>query len=140
MNSQNLLVELLTEELPPKALRKLAAAFAEGIERSLCRQNLATEASCATVFATPRRLAIHLTAVLAQATEHLASQKVVAVQVRLDAQGQATPTLLTKLAALGAEATVVPQLRQMRAGKSNVLFLDRTQPGESLADGLQIAL
>lgn len=140
MNSQNLLVELLTEELPPKALRKLAAAFAEGIEGSLRRQNLVTEASCATVFATPRRLAIHLTAVLAQAPEQLVSQKLMPVQVGLDAQGQATPALLKKLAALGAEATAVPQLRQIREGKSNVLFLDRTQPGKSLADGLQIAL
>lgn len=140
MNIQNLLVELLTEELPPKALKKLAVAFADGIEKNLRQQNLVTEASHRTVFATPRRLAVHLTAVLAQAPEQLVSQKLMPVQVGLDAQGQATPALLKKLAALGADATAVPQLRQIREGKSDVLFLDRTQSGKSLSDGLQIAL
>jgi len=140
MNTQNLLVELLTEELPPKALKKLTVTFAHGIEKSLRQQNLVTEASRITVFTTPRRLAVHLTAVLVQAPEQLVSQKLMPVQVGLDAQGQATPALLKKLASLGADATTVPQLRQIREGKSDVLFLDRIQSGKLLSDSLQIAL
>lgn len=140
MNTQSLLVELLTEELPPKALKKLAAAFAEGIETGLRQQGFTTKASCATTFATPRRLAIHLTAVLAQTPERLVSHKLMPAQIGLDAQGKASPALLKKLATLGADATAVPQLRQIREGKSDVLFLDRAQPGKTLTDGLQIVL
>lgn len=140
MNSPNLLIELLTEELPPKALKKLAAAFATGIKKSLRRQNLVTEASHTTIFATPRRLAVHMTAVLTQAPEQLVSQKLMPIQVGLDVQGQATPALLKKLAALGAEETDISQLRKVCEAKSEVLFLDRIQPGKFLTEGLQIAL
>ncbi|MEO6959723.1 MAG: glycine--tRNA ligase subunit beta, partial [Burkholderiaceae bacterium] len=53
-----LLLELLTEELPPKALQKLGIAFAEGVRSTLDKQHLLA-ADCAAIdFATPRRLAV----------------------------------------------------------------------------------
>ncbi len=140
MNTENLLVELLTEELPPKVLRKLSVAFAAGIEKSLRQQSLITDASHTTAFASPRRLAVHLTAVLTQAPEQLVSQKLMPVQIGLDANGQATPALLKKLAALSADPITPSQLKQEHEGKSDLLFLDRTLPGKSLIVGLQIAL
>ena len=65
--TKSLLVELFVEELPPKALRKLGEAFAQTLAAGLKAQGLTSEHSTATAFATPRRLAVHLSAVLPQA-------------------------------------------------------------------------
>jgi glycyl-tRNA synthetase beta chain len=56
----NLLVEMLVEELPPKALESLGDAFGRTLTRSLMDQGLATDASGSTVYASPRRLAVHI--------------------------------------------------------------------------------
>ncbi|MDR2874769.1 MAG: glycine--tRNA ligase subunit beta [Methylobacillus sp.] len=140
MNMSNLLVELLVEELPPKALKKLGAAFAVGLFESLKEQGLTAQDTRVTPYATPRRLAAHITDVSAQAGDKPVSQKLMPVAVGLDADGQATPALLKKLAALGADAAVVPQLKRENDGKAEVLFLDTVMPGAKLADGLQKAL
>ena len=109
MTSKNLLVELFVEELPPKALKKLGESFGASLEASLRAQGLAGERSALSVFASPRRLAAHLSAVLATAADKPVSHKLMPVAVGLDAAGQATPALLKKLAALGVDAGIVPQ-------------------------------
>ena len=65
----NLLVELFVEELPPKALKKLGEAFAAALGDSLKAQGLASDKSVATSYASPRRLAVHLTEVAAGAAD-----------------------------------------------------------------------
>ena len=59
MTTQNLLVELFVEELPPKVLQKLGDAFASVLAEQLQAQGLSTDASVVTAYATPRRLAAH---------------------------------------------------------------------------------
>jgi glycyl-tRNA synthetase beta chain len=140
MSNRNLLVELFVEELPPKALKKLGESFAATLSESLKAQGLAGVASAVTPFASPRRLAAHITDVAAQAADKPVSQKLMPVAVGLDANGQATPALLKKLGALGADASVVPQLKRENDGKADVLFLDTVMAGAKLADGLQKAL
>ncbi|NDG39068.1 MAG: glycine--tRNA ligase subunit beta [Betaproteobacteria bacterium] len=135
-----LLVELFVEELPPKALKKLGEAFAAALAASLKAQGLAGQSSVATPFASPRRLAAHLTDVAAKAADRSLLQKLMPVAVALDAQGQATPALLKKLAALGAGPEVLPQLKRAPDGKTEALFLDSQVAGATLADGLQKAL
>jgi glycyl-tRNA synthetase beta chain len=139
-NTKNLLVELFVEELPPKALKKLGEAFASGLAGALQAQGLAAADAVVTPFASPRRLAAHITAVAAQAADRSLQQKLMPVAVALTPDGQPTPALLKKLAALGADASAVPQLKRAPDGKSEALFLDTTVPGASLADGLQKAL
>jgi len=138
--TKNLLIELFVEELPPKALKKLGEAFGAALQSSLKAQGLAGDHSALTTFASPRRLAAHLSAVLAAAPDKAVSTKLMPVSVALAADGSATPALLKKLAALGADAGVVPQLKRRPDGKAEVLFLDSTQPGATLATGLQKAL
>ncbi|HEY4957652.1 MAG TPA: glycine--tRNA ligase subunit beta, partial [Caldimonas sp.] len=58
----------------------------------------------------------------------------------LAATGEATPALLKKLAALGADASTVPTVQRRVDGKSETLFLDIVAAGASLAEGLQRAL
>ena len=140
MTTQNLLVELFVEELPPKALQKLGDAFSSVLLDQLKIQGLATAQSVVTAYASPRRLAAHITAVLAQASDKAVQQKLMPVTVGLDANGQATPALLKKLQALGAGADAVPQLKRAPDGKAEALFYDSVVKGASLADGLQKAL
>ena len=140
MVTKNLLVELFVEELPPKALKKLGEAFAAGLADGLRAQGLATDQSAVTPFASPRRLAAHISAVRAQADDRAQSQKLMPVSVGLNAEGQATPTLLKKLAALGVDASVVAQLQRRMDAKAEALFYDSVVRGASLTEGLQKAL
>ena len=140
MSTRNLLVELFVEELPPKALKKLGEAFASVLAASLKAQGLSSEASTVTSFASPRRLAAHITAVAVQAADKAVSQKLVPVSVGLAASGEATPALMKKLASLGVDASVLPQLKRQMDGKAEALFYDSVAVGVTLADGLQKAL
>jgi glycyl-tRNA synthetase beta chain len=140
MSTQNLLVELFVEELPPKALKKLGEAFAAALAESLVAQGLAEPGSAVTNFASPRRLGVHIENVLARAANKPVSTKLMPVSVGLDADGKATPALLKRLAALGADASAVSQLRRAVDGKNEALFHDSVAPGTTLADGLQRAL
>ncbi len=140
MTTQNLLVELFVEELPPKALKKLGDAFAGVLFEQLKHQGLVAEGAALTSFASPRRLAAHVTAVAAQAADKAVSQKLMPVSVGLDAAGNATPALLKKLQALGADASAVAGLKRAPDGKAEALFYDSMVTGVTLADGLQKAL
>jgi glycyl-tRNA synthetase beta chain len=140
MTSKNLLVELFVEELPPKALKKLGEAFASVLADSLKTQGLTDANAVVTHFASPRRLAVHVTYVAAQAADKSVSAKLMPVTVGLNAEGQATPALLKKLAALGADASVVPGLKRAMDGKAEALFFESMVTGVELKDGLQKAL
>ncbi len=140
MTAKNLLVELFVEELPPKALKKLGEAFAAALANSLKNAGLAASTAKVTAYASPRRLAAHVTDVLAVAADKPVVQKLMPVAVGLDANGQATPALLKKLAALGADESAVAGLRRENDGKAEILFYDSLAKGASLADGLQKAV
>ena len=144
MTTQNLLVELFVEELPPKALQKLGDAFATMLGDQLKAQGLTSAASVVTPFASPRRLAVHVTDVADKAADKAVQQKLMPVTVGLDASGNATPALLKKLQALGADvsdpAAAVAALKRAQDGKAEALFYDSVVPGATLQDGLQKAL
>jgi glycyl-tRNA synthetase beta chain len=140
VDKKNLLVELFVEELPPKALKKLGESFAAALAASLKAQGLAAADAVLTSFASPRRLAAHVAGVAAKAADRSLQQKLMPVAVALDASGAPTPALLKKLAALGADASVVPTRKRQRDGKAEALFLDSLVAGATLAEGLQKAL
>ena len=138
--TRSLLVELLVEELPPKALKKLGEAFAHTLADSLRAQGLVAPPGVLTPYASPRRLAVHVTDVYSAAPDRPVAHKLMPVAVGLDASGTPTPALLKKLASLGADAASVPTLRRAADGKAQVLFLDRVEPGTTLPAALQVAL
>ena len=136
----NLLLELFVEELPPKSLLKLGQAFADGIAKGLQDNGLLQPHSQTQMFATPRRLAVHITQVADKAATQHVTQKLMPVSVGLDAQGQATPALLKKLQSMGLGAEAVGQLHQKTDGKAETLFVDQQVEGQTLAHALQAAL
>jgi len=140
MSTRNLLVELFVEELPPKALKKLGESFSGVLAESLKAAGLVADDSTVTTFASPRRLAAHITKVSAKAADKQVAQKLMPATVGLDASGNATPALLKKLQALGEDESAVSKLRKENDGKADILFLDATQAGATLQEGLQKAL
>ena len=140
MTAKNLLVELFVEELPPKALKKLGEAFSAALANSLKKDGLTGDNAAVTAYASPRRLAAHVTGVLAVAAEERVVQELMPVAVGLDASGNATPALLKKLSALGADASAVAALRRENDGKADILFYDSLAKGATLAEGLQKAV
>ncbi|MBA1361362.1 glycine--tRNA ligase subunit beta [Burkholderia gladioli] len=135
-----LLVELLTEELPPKALARLGDAFAEGLAQRLAARDLIDGEAVFERFATPRRLAVLILNVRAVAPERQVREKVLPASVALDANGNPTPPLAKKLAALGRPELGIADLERAQDGKAEAFFLNYSAPGATLADGLQAAL
>ena len=88
MNTNTLLIELGTEELPPKALKKLATAFYDSITGQLDAASL--NYAQAKWFATPRRLAVMVKGLEAQQADKTVEKRGPAVNVAFDAEGNAT--------------------------------------------------
>ncbi|MCC7041752.1 MAG: glycine--tRNA ligase subunit beta [Burkholderiales bacterium] len=133
-----LLIELLTEELPPKALARLGTAFATEIVAGLAREGfVAADAACEG-FATPRRLAVMVPNVIARSPDTPFRQKLLPVTVAYDAQGRPTPALEKKLAALGLAADA--PLTRASDGRTEALFHEGIKPGIDLSTGVQAAL
>jgi len=139
-STRALLVELLTEELPPKALPRLGQAFAQGIRETLDKLRLLAPGCAVTDYATPRRLAIYLDKVQGRAPEQAYTEKLMPAKVGLTPQGDATPALLKKLAGKGLQHLQPSDLRRESDGKQEYLYAEGVAPGASLADGLQQAL
>jgi glycyl-tRNA synthetase beta chain len=138
--NQTLLIELQTEELPPKALVKLGAAFANGIANGLKARDFLDADSAVTAYATPRRLAVAITNVRATSPDKAIREKVLPVAVALDKDGKPTAPLAKKLAALGFPDLQIADLERAQDGKAESFFYSHTAPGSALADGLQPVL
>jgi len=150
---RDLLVELFVEELPPKALKRLGEAFAAGLADGLKKRGLASAGSVATAFATPRRLALHLTEVAARAADQEVVAKLMPGSVARGADGRPTEALRKRLAKEGRAALAERWSGDVRSvedgpdrlylegeGKAESLFLRRLAAGSALQAGLQGAL
>ena len=144
--SQALLVELYTEELPPKALRKLGEAFASGIAAGL-KQRGVLERDGHTVFATPRRLAVLFDAVLDKGLDQPVEQKLMPMDVVRKPNGPAA--LEKKLAAMGRGhmAALFPDGRDgsdafviKQEGKAEFVYLQTIAKGQTLDRALEESL
>ena len=144
MTTQNLLVELFVEELPPKALQKLGDAFANVLAEQLTALGLAGSDSVVTPYASPRRLAAHITHVALKAEDKAVQLKLMPVSVGLTPEGQATPALIKKLQSIGADVSdpvaAVATLKRQGEGKAEALYADSLVTGATLDTGLQKAL
>lgn len=139
-SAQVLLVELLTEELPPKALHRLALAFAEGLRKVLDQHHLLAPDCSVTEFGTPRRLAAQFSAVLGQAPELNYTEKLMPAKIGLTPDGKISPALAKKLASKGLSDLTVDQLINESDGKQDYLYAKGVAQGVKLAPALQEAL
>lgn len=115
MSAQSLLVELFVEELPPKALKKLGEAFATRIYEGLEQNDFLEPGSVLTHFATPRRLAVHITNVLAVSKPRPQPPKtLMPSSVGLDSEGKPTVPLLKRLRSIYHEEVDIEWLMSER--------------------------
>jgi glycyl-tRNA synthetase beta chain len=132
-----LLVELFTEELPPKVLKKLGDAFANGIHSGLVSRGLVAADAKLEMFATPRRLAVCIADVAGVAADRAESKKLMPAKVAFDAAGNATPALQKRLEK--EWATLANTVRKVD-GAEEVVYLDVNIKGALLKDALQASL
>lgn len=127
---KSLLVELGTEELPPKALDELSAAFAHGVCEGLARRGIAADVDAARAYCSPRRLAVHIPRVADTQPQQTIERRGPAVAAGLDAAGQPTKALLGFAHSCGV---AVDQLEKLDAGKGAWFVYRAVQPGQTLA-------
>jgi glycyl-tRNA synthetase beta chain len=146
--TKSLLVELFAEELPPKALKKLGESFAQSLAANLKARGLTGEHSVVTPYATPRRLAAHISAVKAVAADAEVTEKLMPASIALS-NGMPTEALLKRLGKMGRQhlADAWPQsvegsdrLYVQGEGKAESVFLKTLAKGVALQVGLQSAL
>ncbi|HMH16807.1 MAG TPA: glycine--tRNA ligase subunit beta [Burkholderiales bacterium] len=135
--SMPLLVELFTEELPPKALKRLGEAFGDGILNGLIKAQLKTPDPKKKVFATPRRLAVLIPDVLSKAPDRGESKKLMPSKVAFGADGKPSAALSKRMEKEGAS---VDQLERKLDGDAEYVFLNQKLSGLTLVAGLQLAL
>lgn len=134
----NLLVELFTEELPPKALRLLGERFSQELLDNLVRaQLIESGAGGLSVYATPRRLAALITGVRSQAADRIESKKLMPAKVAFGADGSPSAALGKRLE---KESAAIAQIERRTEGNAEYVYLKQMIPGVTLAAGLQIAL
>lgn len=128
-----LLVELLTEELPPKSLVRLAEAFAHHLFEGLHEKGYAPADAEVRPFATARRLAVRVSGVLARQPDRWIERRGPAAAHALDAAGRPTAALLGFARSCG----VAPdQLERQVTDKGEYFVYRARQKGEPLASHL----
>jgi len=149
MSEATLLIELFTEELPPKALKSLGEFFAQKIATELRDRGFASGESVVTGFATPRRLAVSITRVLAEAADSELVEKLMPRSVAEDASGKPTVALRKRLEKIGRGALAdgypnawngPDHLYVASDGKVDQVWLRSLAKGQPLLRGLQEGL
>jgi glycyl-tRNA synthetase beta chain len=147
--SASLLVELFTEELPPKSLKRLGDAFADAIAKGLQSRGLIEQSASTTVFATPRRLAVHISTVRAKGKDAPVEQKLMPLSVARTSDGKASEALRKKLVGLGRghladlfpNAKYGPDSLLVKSdGKADSVYLCTLALGQPLARALDESL
>lgn len=127
--ADSLLVEILTEELPPKALARLMEAFSHGLFEGLKEKNFLPPEAEFTPFATPRRLAVLISSVLAKQADRIVERKGPALASALDSSGRPSPALLGFAKSCGADVNKL----ERQAGEKGEYYVYRAkQKGELL--------
>ncbi len=129
----SLLVELLTEELPPKTLRALGYAFADALVGDLRESGFARREGAFTVYASPRRLGVLIRDVAERAPDTEVVLKGPSVKAALTPDGAPSPALLGFARKQGV---AVEKLERMSDGKQEVFAYRTVAKGGSLESGL----
>jgi glycyl-tRNA synthetase beta chain len=136
MVTKNLLVELLVEELPPKSLEKLGESFATTLTRELSKEGLLEAGSITTPYASPRRLAAHITNVREKAPTKRVRKKLMPVSVAFEDGGNQSSALKKRLEKKGYSDSDL--FREME-GNTEYVFIDFEEGGWSLSPLLNLA-
>jgi len=130
----NLLIELLTEELPPKSQKQLGISFAKNIKEFLAKHHLANEISEDSIFSTPRRIGLYLKNVKDEADNQNVSIKLMPASVGFDGSEKPTEALLKKLHAIGLNEKDVSGIVKKNENNAEILYINKNEEGAKLKD------
>ncbi len=134
MKLDNLLIELLTEELPPKSQKQLGITFAKNVKEFLVKHHLTNEASEDSIFSTPRRIGIYLKDVKDEAANQNTSIKLMPSSIGFDVSGKPTEALLKKLHGIGLDEKAVNLITKKNENNSEILYINKDVEGAKLKD------
>jgi glycyl-tRNA synthetase beta chain len=129
MISDDLLIELGTEELPPKALKKLSMAFTQGIVEGLQKAGFAIHE--VESFAAPRRLAVLIRSLAVSQPDREVERKGPSLKAAYDSDGKPTKAVIGFAKSCGVE---VDALQQQETDKGAWLVFKATEKGQALAE------
>jgi glycyl-tRNA synthetase beta chain len=127
--AQDFLVEIGTEELPPKALRPLMEAFGEELVAGI--EDARLEHGKARVYASPRRLAVHVKKLAAAQDDRSVEQKGPPVRIAFDDDGKPTPAATAFAGKCGVS---VDELERVATEKGEWLVFNTVEQGRSAAE------
>jgi glycyl-tRNA synthetase beta chain len=130
----NLLIELLTEELPPKSQKQLGIAFAKNIKEFLVKHHLVNETSEDLIFSTPRRIGLHLKNVKDEADDESVSIKLMPASVGFDGSEKPTDALLKKLHVIGLNEKALNDIVKKNENNAEILYINKNVEGAKLKD------
>jgi glycyl-tRNA synthetase beta chain len=128
--AKSLLIELGTEELPPRALDELGASFLRGICDGLGKRGVAAQLEQAALYVTPRRLAVYVPEVAAAQPEQSIERRGPAANAAVDAQGQPSKALIGFAQSCGVS---VEQLEKLETDKGAWFVYRSIKPGQPVA-------
>lgn len=132
MKLDNLLIEFLTEELPPKSQKQLGIAFAKNIKEFLAKHHLVNEISEDLIFSTPRRIGLHLKNVKDEADNENVSIKLMPASVGFDTSEKPTDALLKKLHAIGLNEKALSEIVKKNENNAEILYINKNVEGAKL--------
>jgi glycyl-tRNA synthetase beta chain len=139
MQKNNLLVEILTEELPPLSQKPLAEVFAQNISESIHNLGLSKDINYE-VFSTPRRLGVLVRDVSFQGDIEKKVIKLMPASVGFDDKGNPTNALEKKLISLGEDLSALNKIQAMEEKNQRNLFIEKEIQGKKLFQEIPIIL
>ncbi len=150
MTTETLLVELVTEELPPNSLINLSKSFADTIFNRLTADALTTPESTMRIFATPRRIGFRITKIKGKAENSIKEVKLVPKKIGISKVGKPTEILKNRLSSLAivqnnkhmgtSDKEIIDLISTKVVGKQEHLFIEIDEVGIELVDSLQSAI
>ena len=128
----DLLIELGTEELPPRSLKKLSEAFTQGVVDGLHKAGF--EVNDVESFAAPRRLAVLVKSVAVRQPDMNVERRGPSLKAAYDADGNPTKAVLGFARSCGVE---IDALQQQETDKGIWLVFKSTEKGHALAELIQ---
>ena len=135
MKIENLLIELLTEELPPSSQKELGLKFSEFIAKELLAKNLIDSINLS-FYSTPRRIGARINLVKEQAKTQNKLVKLMPSRIGFDENKKPTQALIKKLNSLGESYKNLENIVQKKERDEKVLFLQKEFVGEKLENEL----
>ena len=135
MNLDNLLIEFVTEELPPNSLKELGEKFGQLISQGLQEQNFIENADTI-VYATPRRLGVKILNVAEKSKDEKKLIKLMPTKIGFDENNKPTQALLKKLKSLNESAEAVQKVIKKMEKNQEILFIEREIYGKTLEEVL----